>query len=99
MGNPRKRTTVYIELRLKFWLGDEWDGDTELMLPAEIITEEMTAWLAGVARWGAPNERNEDAEKGYWHWHWSIPNARLAEVRAYLTGLGLVETDELDEVW
>ena len=55
--------------------------------------------IPGIARYGAPNERNEDAVAGYWHWHWSIPDARLAEVRAYLTGLGLVETDELNDVW
>ncbi len=72
-----------------------WD-EHALQLPAEIITDELAAALKPLSRWGV-NEKN--LRHGMNHWHWTIPDERVAQVREYLTGLGLTEADNLDAVW
>ena len=43
------------------------------------------------------NEKN--LRHGMNHWHWTIPDEKVAQVREYLTGLGLAEADNLAAVW
>jgi hypothetical protein len=85
-------------MRKKFciWIENYGEGEHELMLPAEVITHDIDTALEPLSRWGV-NERN--VKNGMWHWHWTIPDENLPQVRALLTGLGLIETDDTKEVW
>lgn len=78
------------------WVEHPGEDEHELMLPAEVITDELAATLKPLSRWGV-NEKN--LRHGMQHWHWTIPNENLPQVRACLLGLGLIETDDLHEVW
>ena len=78
------------------WVEHPGEGEHELMLPAEVITDVLADRLKPLSRWGV-NEKN--LRHGMNHWHWTIPDERLADVRELLTSVGLHETDKLQKVW
>lgn len=99
MARQRRQVTIYTEPRLHYWFGETYNNEVELILPAEIITPEMEIRLVEMSKYGV-NERNENEVEHVWHWHFTIEEDMINQVRFYLVSeFDLVETFDLHEVW
>lgn len=77
---------------------DADDGCVCLIIPAECIDHELDTVLSELSRWQAADESN--VRNGMWHWHWTIPLAKLPLAELYLTDRAeLTRTFDIEEVW
>lgn len=91
---------MIVPKRTLFWMDREQDayqGCIGVVIPAEVITDEMSKAMDALSVHGQENEQN--VRYGMWHWHWTVLNIERTRVQDTLTGFGLTETDNLDNVW
>lgn len=83
-----------------YWRDADEDADDDgvcLIIPAECVNHELDGIVSELSRFGC-DEAN--VKNGMWHYHWTIPLAKLPLAELYLTDRAeLTRTFDIEEVW